>query len=277
MHNLQPINTSTIDEFDLIHNSKQEPTYTILTNLRPSIVNKYNDYDIEFNTNSLENIPTVIHSLKNKNGLLHCYKNKTNAKDQLIVNIKENQSAHLRSTCQFCGLDPSRTTDHFMPKDDYPEFCVNHKNLIPCCSSCNAYKGEYLIDIRTNTRGILNLYTDQLPIVQFVFVAIRYVGGVPIANFSLRNPNRINPILFQIIEYHFERLHLLERYNDVFNTEYKQILSSFKDPHYNGNRALVSRILTNDANSLFGDYGRNYYKAIIKESLANNASFLNLF
>ena len=256
---------------------KRNPVKSTLTSLNSRIEGKYNEYDIAFNDNDLESIPLEYYAADDKNALLHCYTSGTKAKDDLIARIKGNQPDHLKSVCQFCGLNSNDTTDHFLPKELYPEFCVNHKNLIPCCFKCNLFKGIYLLDPRTTTRGILNLYLDTMPMVQFLFLDVSFFDGVPRASFRLGNPNGIDAAMFQIIQFHFERLKLLERYLDRFGSIYRQILSAYSDNSYNGNPILVQRTLLHDARTLFTDFGRNYYIAIIKESLATNTEFINMF
>jgi 5-methylcytosine-specific restriction endonuclease McrA len=49
--------------------------------------------------------------------------------------------------CPMCGSPSIGTLDHYLPKEDYPEFSVLPSNLLPACSLCNSgakgrtYKG----------------------------------------------------------------------------------------------------------------------------------------
>ena len=36
--------------------------------------------------------------------------------------------------CPFCGISESSTLDHYLPKEQYPEFSVFPKNLVPSCA-----------------------------------------------------------------------------------------------------------------------------------------------
>lgn len=40
--------------------------------------------------------------------------------------------------CPLCGSPTTGTLDHYLPKDDYPEFAVMPSNLVPACSLCNS-------------------------------------------------------------------------------------------------------------------------------------------
>jgi hypothetical protein len=277
MHNLKPLVTSTIDDFDTIRNSKRNSIRVILDGFRPELLDRYNTFDVEFVNNSLENIPSVDFSDEISNSLLHCYNSKTKSKSALIKRVKENQLEHIRVTCQYCSLGSSSSIDHYIPKEQYPDFSINHRNLIPCCFDCNLFKGENWFDPVLNTRTILNLYTDSLPEVQFLFVNITFHGNVPFAVFTINNINGISVEQFQIIENHYRILKLLNRYRELFNSSYKQVLSAFSSNQYLGNRDLVQISLHDDANSLFYDYGKNYYLAVIKKALSNNVDFLDQF
>ncbi|MCY1074112.1 HNH endonuclease [Archangium lansingense] len=40
--------------------------------------------------------------------------------------------------CPMCGSLSTGTLDHYLPKDEYPEFSIFSLNLIPACSHCNS-------------------------------------------------------------------------------------------------------------------------------------------
>jgi len=101
---------------------------------------------------------------------------------------------------------------------------------------------------------------------------------VPTIQFSLNNPNGINPNFYRIVVKHFNRLDLLHRYTERFNSVYHQTFTSFRGKgRFAGHPNRVRDFLLDDANTLFQDYGRNYHVGVIKEALANSAIFLNQF
>lgn len=278
MRNLIPLNTIPIDEFDLIHQSKQEPAHTVLMALRPTIINRYDNYKIEFDNNTLQNLQPRVYSPQAKNHLRKCYSNSTVALDKLIVRIKENQPNNLRSVCQLCGIDTDNTTDHYLPQSDFPEFSVNHLNLFPCCAVCNPFKNDYWISKDPNYRGIINLYTDILPTQQFLFADIRFFRANVIIKFRIANPNGIDPDLYKVIEYHFKRIKLIDKYNDKTGNIYQRVYDNYKgNATYMGKPHLIQTALMQKVKNHFNSFGRNHYEGILMESLANNNVFLNLF
>lgn len=278
MHNLLPLNTVPIDEFDLIHSSKQDPAHIALQILRPTIIARYNEYKIEFDNNTLENLTPMLFSPNQIQFLKDCYGNTTNALSNLIARIKKEQPNHLRSICQYCGIDTDNTTDHYLPQSTFPEFSINHLNLFPCCAVCNPIKNNYWLDSTNNYRGIVNLYTDILPDLQFLFIDIKFISGNALMKFRIDNPNGINPDLYQVIENHFSRINLLEKYNDKTGNIYERTFNSYNNKStYSGKPNLIKQDLMIEVNSHFKSFGRNHYEGVLKEALANNNDFLNLF
>lgn len=280
MRNLIPLHTNPIDEFDLIHQKKHDPAHIILQGIRPLLVTRYNTYQNEFKKNTLQNIkPKPISFFPDAaKHLRECYLKPTKALNNLIVKIKEKQPNHLRSVCQYCGIDTDNTTDHYLPQSDFPEYSVNHLNLFPCCAVCNPIKNNYWFDGTNYHRGIINLYTDILPDVQFLFADVKIIKANPIIKFNINNSNRINSNLYQVIENHFTRIKLLEKYNDKVGNIYQRIYNSYANkPCFKNNPGLIQQDLLIEAENHLKSFGRNHYEGILKEALANNKSFLNLF
>lgn len=278
MHNLIPLDTDPIEDFDLICQSKQEQAYFILEKLRPDVLIRYAQYKAEFNANTLQRLAKKSYTPQAGNYLKKCYSDSTIALDKLIARIKDNQPDHLRSICQLCGIDTDNTIDHYVPQSDYPEFSVNHLNLFPCCAVCNPIKNNYWISKDPVYRGILNLYTDKLPLEQFLFAEVRYFRNFPIMKFRIQNINHINPQLYQVIENHFTRIKLIEKYNDKTTNIYRRIVNAYKGKKiFKNNPALIQESLKQQAENHFQSFGRNHYEGVLMEALANNMVFLNLF
>ncbi len=50
---------------------------------------------------------------------------------------------HDLDECPYCGYPlPPRTLDHFLPKEDWPEYAIFSNNLVPQCSGCAPIKGQ---------------------------------------------------------------------------------------------------------------------------------------
>lgn len=280
MKGLNRLNTPCIDEFELIRISKHHQTRNNLLLLKPFVLSRYNEYDSKFDANNLEEIIEEIHSDNDKTDLLSCYINSTQALDNLVVRIKQNQDDNIKSICQYCGIGSDDSIDHYLPKEKFAEFCVKPLNLLPCCPRCNLLKKEYWLDQHINKRGILHLYLDVLPLVQYLFVSLEYDVNTNVfgATFYLDNINGIDDDLFSIITNHYRQLELCDRYKHRFNNIYSQTVACFdKISLFNNNPDLVKQFLINESDSLSEKFGINYYKAVIKRELSNNDIFLNQF
>jgi hypothetical protein len=63
--------------------------------------------------------------------------------------------------CPMCGKPSTATLDHFFPKEDFPEWTVFSKNLIPACD-CNIKRGQVLKGDPARQERVLHPYFDTL-------------------------------------------------------------------------------------------------------------------
>lgn len=77
---------------------------------------------------------------------------------QRIVMIRRMQ---LKS-CPMCGSSVTGTVDHYLPKEDFPEFSVMAANLVPACSHCNSGKKGRTFRGATPNERFIHPYFDTL-------------------------------------------------------------------------------------------------------------------
>ena len=124
-------------------------------------------------------------------------------------------------------INSPNTIEHILPQETYPEYAIDVKNLIPSCGECNSAKGEDVVD-KNGNKIIINYYTDIIPDEQFLFVDISYNGGALTFRYRLANVNnKIDFALFALIERHFKRLHLLDRYDEKAIQEMAEIKNTY--------------------------------------------------
>jgi hypothetical protein len=76
---------------------------------------------------------------------------------------------HALDECPYCGhpLAP-RTLDHFLPKEDWPEYAIFSNNLVPQCSDCAPIKGQRYYCTTNNQALFLHpMYSSALSTVRF--------------------------------------------------------------------------------------------------------------
>lgn len=276
MINLKPLTTCTHFEFDQIHESKNEPIYSVLTDIREEVRERYNEFNQLLTRNKLEEIGVSHFEGNNKAALQSCYESPVLALNDLKVRIKKNQPELIKGICQYCGMDSDRTFDHYLPKEHFPDLNVNHQNLLPCCPTCNQLKHDYWLDSRNNQRGIINFYTDKIPDIQFLFVDITIIDGLPVGRYSIKNDEeKIDPYFYQTIENHFRKLSLILRYNERFSNSFNRVLSSIRP-------LIKARLPIKQFRSLLDaeveknseDFGINQYMTVIKKKMSDDEELL---
>lgn len=272
MRNLAPLRLN-YSYFLKIISMKHLGVRTALQGIAPSIQTEYRKYVKACNGNNLHSFTASNFTGVDVVNLKDCYADRVEV-NNLKQHIYDNQPSHIRYECQYCMIgDSGDSFDHYLPKEDFPEFSVLSNNLIPCCTRCNTHKSIYWNDAGLS-RSIINIYYDQIPVQQFLNCAITYRRDTPIINFSISNPGGINPNLFRVITRHFERLFLLDRFKLKSNTEITNVINSLTPLLGSYTLLQASTYLLDDVVQMKLSYGNNYWKALLKEALANSNRFL---
>jgi len=77
---------------------------------------------------------------------------------QRIVNIRHMQLP----SCPMCGSSVTGSVDHYLPKEDFPEFSVMAANLVPACFHCNSGRKRQTFRGVTPNERFLHPYFDTL-------------------------------------------------------------------------------------------------------------------
>jgi hypothetical protein len=278
MKNLTPYNKNTIDFHDLVlarkHNTQADLTYKErVIALRDFIVEKFDEFDPLFDTNNLLTINCYGFGGANKTDLLKLYSYKSRTLQELKVTVTTLENNRSLNTCQYCTLNEINSFDHYLPKDEFAEFVVNPKNLIPCCTNCNSKKGE--IWRNNNLMQFVNLYKDQLPNQQYLFVEILDNSGVIQPKFFLDNRNMIDKAFYNLLLSHYDKLNLTERFNENSNhivTELENLIISQK-VHLDRNQIVEVVMYKTTRDKL--KFGHNYWKPILEQELVNSRLFMD--
>ncbi|MGI0107048.1 hypothetical protein [Salinimicrobium sp. WS361] len=271
MINLAPITNCSKREFDKIRAAKNNPHKCNLNYLANDIHKRYDLYSENFENNTFEKI--LPEKFKFSASIKSCYNSTTDALDNLKISIKKNQLEISHKICQYCGINTDDQIDHYLPKEEFLDFNVHSLNMIPCCARCNQNKGQYWIDKFTNEKGIINLYRDELVRVQYLFVNIKFSGGIFIGNYYLENSNNIPQSQYRQICNHYKQLDLIERYNDLLPGLYEsdqRIIDSFKSSQTDMQiKQSLTRLYESDSEVL----GINNYKVVARRGIANRFPF----
>lgn len=280
MRNLTPYTKKSFDFFCSVvstkKNSKQDPDYkNRVSNYKEFVQDKFEKYDSTFEKNSLVDLDNSEIEGVPKKDLLKLYSYKNSKIQKLKIDVTTLENSRLINTCQNCTISEVNTFDHFVDKDSFPEFSVHPKNLFPSCSVCNSLKGS--VWKKEGEMLFLNLYLDQLPLIQYLYVEINISNNVIDTNYYLKSNSEIEHAFFKRLENHYRKLNLFNRFkinsHDIITSlEYciqEQIKKiSLKD---------CIEVIEESCKAEMKYFGRNYWPLILKMELISNNEFLSKF
>lgn len=249
---------------------------TILGGIEDYVLQRYSIYDdLKYRLEEMNG--SQITDIDEKEALLSCYtrNSKGYLEGEVVAKIIKAQTIQHRQSCPYCGLDKSRTIDHYLPKSEFPEFSIYPSNLIPCCGHCNLKKSDNWLE--AGKRKYINLYFDDIPSnVRFLFTTIRYEGNnsTPLISFSVRNDHEINEELFDLIESHYTGLGLL----DEFSLSVEESISGIVDEIVHNPQVTIKEhkeSLKRRYETNVRKYGLNHWKSSFLFTLIDSEEFFN--
>ena len=180
-----------------------------LKSLEQELTNKYDSY-IEI-IEDCDTKPEGSEFLIHKELLVNYYESPPAELNRLLISKR---TGHGLLECPFCGnpKEPD-TLDHFMPKDDWPEFSINPNNLVPQCRGCAPIKSsKYYCDEDKVSIYLHPMYTDLLSKFRFK-IAVSFSGDTEKVSFrlSLSKPQPIDQPSADRVLRHFRQLGLQKR------------------------------------------------------------------
>jgi len=256
-------------------NSQKDPDYKQrITVLVPAIKSLYGVYETAYNTNNHVSLVPNGYTNQDKTDLLRLYTSGNSRLVKLKNSITTVFDNRAMNTCQYCTIAPVGSFDHIVPKDEFPEFSVNPKNLLPACATCNSCKID---NWRANNKTIfLNLYTDILPSERYLFVDLIVSPDYIEPTFELRNINNIDKDFFILLKSHYTKLHLPQRFKKESCKIISELTNLIKSSKNLLDQNQIIELVTNKIEEDKKVFGYNYFKSILEEELISNKDYLNL-
>ncbi len=249
-----------------------------ITTINDDIKVQYNNYDTAFGKDTLRSLVPLNLTKETKDELksLYSYDAYIFRKLKRILTVDKNN--RLDNLCPNCTINTINSFDHYLPQSEFAEYVDNPINLIPSCTECNGHKSS--VWKKDGKRLFLNLYLDDLPSVQYLFIELSIADDGKSINtvFNVENrEGKIDANLFEKISYHYEKLDLCNRF--CGNSE--KVLSSLANYIYQlkdllTDDAIKAVIMSNVHNERL-KYGFNFWEAILKESVCNNTAIFDFF
>ena len=263
-----------MDLYISIRDSKRNPTKTTLNGAHALILTQYGSFENFAQAKTLERFTHDNNLRPIKDALRSCYGGKTKALQNLKDLIESVQPARRLIKCPMCNITLPRTFDHYLAAEKFPELSVHGLNLIPCCSTCNSIKDDDWLD-GNGERQYIHYFSDNLTSLNYLECSITVRPGFnfPGANFSISKPTQMPNIDWGLLVRHFNRLHLIERYNELGNDTISYLLRTCK-AHIDAGGTQPGVFLSNYATNDEEDYGVNYWVAVLTRKLVAHPNFL---
>jgi len=269
MRSIPLLDVDAIDVFDQIAAAKRQPRRRRIQEARAEILVAYQSYeDIAPEVGELNEVPLTA---QQKDAMRHAYSVETAPMTTLRGDILNRNSV---ARCPFCGISESSTLDHYLPKEQYPEFSIFPKNLVPSCAACNTLKRGRILDVGTNVRMFLHPCYDTIPNEAFLNVRVRMEANALILSYRLKRPAGMTLQIFQQLSSHFNELNLADRYRKMglehLGGEYPALRRAY-GPGKDANR--VAEKLVEGAEDKEEVSGPNFWLAKLYRALADNNDF----
>jgi 5-methylcytosine-specific restriction endonuclease McrA len=255
-------------------NSTEDPNYKQRVNvLSHDVKVLFGVYEIAHNANNHVSLVPNGYINQDKTDLLKLY----NSGNSRLIKLKNSVTTVLdnraMNTCQYCTIAPVASLDHIVPKGRFPEFSVNPKNLLPACTTCNSHKNQNWTE--NNNTIFLNLYTDILPAEEYLFIDLVVTVNNIQPTFELRNINNIDAVFFELLEKHYSRLHLPQRFKKESHKVISELTNLISASRHLLNQNQIIELIRAKISEDKAVFGNNYYKSILEKSLINNQDYLD--
>lgn len=280
MRNVIPYSENTFEFHKKVikskKNSQNDPSYKeIITSYNDDIERVFTQFEDKFSEDKLEELVALGYSGEDRETLHKLYNYKSNVLQNLKVTLTTTDMGRIINTCQNCTISEVNSFDHFLPKGEFAEYAVNPKNLFPSCTTCNSYKGTVWRE--GGVRVFLNLYLDELPEEQYLFIEVEIDNDDINITYEVDNRNGIESGLYDLIKAHYDKLYLCRRFKENSH----EIVSKL-DIEINGYKSELSldkikQVVLKQCSDVKQVFGFNYWETILISTLINNEDYMNRF
>ena len=269
MRSIPLLAVDATDIFDEIAAAKQMPRRRRLQAVRAKVLVAYQGYeDAAPEVGGLERAQLT--DLQ-KEAMRHAYTVETEPMTVLRGTLLKRV---IVARCPFCGISESSTLDHYLPKEQYPEFSIFPKNLVPSCAACNTRKRNRILDEGTGVRMFLHPCYDVIPDIPFLAVRARMAADALSLSYQLTRPVGMALRTFRHLRSHFNELDLADRYRRMGLEHLGGLYPALRRAYGSTeDAARVAEKLIEGAEDFELVFGPNYWLSKLYRALASNADF----
>jgi hypothetical protein len=269
MRSIPRLAADATDIFDEIAAAKYQPRRGHMQTARAEVLAAYQGYDdVAPEVGELDKVTLTD---PQKDAMRHAYKVETGPMTALRGDLLKRICV---ARCPFCGISESSTLDHYLPKEQYPEYSVFPNNLVPSCGVCNTLKRDLILDEGTKVRMFLHPCYDLIPSREFLTVRTRMEADALILSYRLQRPAGMGQRSFQHLRSHFRALNLADRYRRMGLEHLGGQYPALRRAYGLGEDARrVAEKLIEGAQDFEEVLGPNYWLAKLYRALASNMDF----
>ncbi|NIK37912.1 hypothetical protein FHY12_000197 [Xanthomonas arboricola] len=269
MRSIPLLPVDATDVFDEIAAAKHQPRRGRIQKARTKVLAAYHSY--EDAVPEVGGLDEAALTDLQKEAMRHAFIVETEPMTGLRGDLLKRISV---ARCPFCGISESSTLDHYLPKEQYPEFSVFPKNLVPSCAVCNTRKRDRILDEGTNVRMFLHPCYDVIPNTEFLTVRARMDADALILSYRLTRPVGMSLRTFRHLRSHFSVLDLADRYRRMGLEHLGGQYPALRRAYGSGENAeRVAEKLIEGAVDFEEASGPNYWLAKLYRALAGNDDF----
>lgn len=176
------------------------------------------------------------------------------------------------SLCCLCALRDTSELDHYLPKEDFPEFAALSLNLVPACSVCNGKKARNYRDT-AGGQLFVHAYFDDLPDSLLFLKSTLSTSPTVVPSFHVSQPAGMSTALFGVIENQFKLFGLDAAYSDAAIELLLERRRSIEEYYVDGGAPEVAKYLDRDARSAADHVGANHWKPVFLAAAAASVDF----
>lgn len=269
MRSIPLLAVDATDVFDEIAAAKHQPRRGSMQTARAEVLTAYQGYDdVAPDVGELDKAPLTN---QQKEAMRHAYNVETEPMTTLRGDLL---NRILVARCPFCGISESSTLDHYLPKEQYPEYSIFPSNLVPSCAVCNTRKRDRILEEGTKVRMFLHPCCDLIPNLEFLTVHTRMEADALILSYRLTQPAGMALLTFQHLRAHFRELKLADRYRRMGLEHLGGLYPALRRAYGLGEDAgRVAVKLIEGAQDFEEVSGPNYWLAKLYRALASNIGF----
>lgn len=178
--------------------------------------------------------------------------------------------------CPYCGARQTTTVDHFLSKNNYPNYSVTPLNLLPCCSDCNKNKSDNDEDISSLSEVFFHPYEESLGDFKWLKASVIVKDKILYFKYYVSKEELDEEIYIRLCN-QFSMLKLADYYNESANILFSRTKHYYKDL-YNKSRGedeLIKHLKEELKKYSNFEFSTNYFMYVYYETLIKNFAIIS--